>query len=324
MRGGIAVVSLVLFSLLSACKDSTGPGNSGGSFVHPTGTSAAQITGLGGRPFGITVTSSGDILVTEQDLNRAVHVPGSGSQATNIAVGADPGDVVSNRAATVAFVSGFNDGTISFVNLATKSVTTTLHVANNAYRLALSADESRLFVSSTDGRIYVVNTGTRTVTTSVLIGGSLQGMALNHSGHALYVSSTSGTVASLDPSSLSVTKSVSVSSCGAQDVALSTDDAELYVACENGFVIVLDATSLATKGTLDLPGTAPFGLAVTPDNAQLYVASATTGRLTIVDRAGRSVVKTLVVTAVPRRVAFNAHGDKAYIANEGNWVDVIQ
>jgi len=323
MRHGIGVTPLILLALLAnACRDSTGP--KAGSFVHPAGTPAAQIGGLGGRPFGINVTSSGDVLVTEQDLNRAVHVPGSGSGMTSIAVGADPGDVASNRAGTLAFVSGFNDGTISFVDLRTKSVSTTLHVANNAYRLALSTDETRLYVSSTDGRLYVVNTGTKTVGTSTLIGGSLQGLALNHSGHALYVSSTGGTVVVLDPTSLAVTKSAGISSCGAQDVALSTDDTELYVACENGVVVVLDATTLASKGSFNISGAAPFGLAVTPDNAQLYVSSPTTGRLTIIDLASRGVVKTLVLTGVPRRIAFNAHGDKAYIANEGNWIDVIE
>jgi YVTN family beta-propeller protein len=322
MRQDIGGASLVLLVLLpNACRDSTGP--KPGSFVHPVGTASSQISGLGGRPFGINVTSSGDILVTEQDLNRAVHIAASGSVGVNVSVGADPGDVVSNRAGTLAFVSGFNDGTISFVDLATNGVTTTLQVANNAYRLALSADESRVYVSSTDGRLYVVNTGTRTVSTSVLIGGSLQGLALNHSGHALYVSSTGGTIARLDPASLSVTKSTSLS-CGAQDVALSIDDAELYVACENGNVTVLDATTLASKATIDIPSAGPFGLAVAPDNAQLYVSSPTSGRLAIVDRAGRSIVKTLIVTGAPRRIAFNAHGDKAYIANEGNWIDVIE
>jgi DNA-binding beta-propeller fold protein YncE len=36
------------------------------------------------------------------------------------------------------------------------------------------------------------------------------------------------------------------------------------------------------------------------------------------------VVKTITLTGVPRRIAFNATGTKAYIANEANWVDVIQ
>jgi YVTN family beta-propeller protein len=88
--------------------------------------------------------------------------------------------------------------------------------------------------------------------------------------------------------------------------------------------MILDPTTLATKTTIPLSEAAPFGLGVTPDDAQIYVASAQTRNLTIIDRTSRSVVKTLMLNGVPRRIAFNTTGTKAYIANEGNWVDVIQ
>ena len=38
----------------------------------------------------------------------------------------------------------------------------------------------------------------------------------------------------------------------------------------------------------------------------------------------RSVLKTLILTGTPRRIAFNARGSVAYVANEGNWVDLIE
>ena len=284
-----------------------------------------QITGLGGRPFGVRVTGTGDVLVTEQDLNRAVRADSLGAHATNISVGGDPGDVVSNRAGTQAFVSSFFDGTIAFVNLSTNTVEKTLSVSpTNAYRLALSPNESRLYVSSTDGTLYTVSTGTRTAGPSKQIGGSLQGLTLDRGGRTIYVSATAGTITRLDASSLAVTKSVTLA-CDAQDIALATDDSELYVACENaGKVMILDPSSLATKDSINPSGFAPFGLAVTPDDLQLYVASSRLGRLTIIDRANRTVVKTLILTGAPRRVAFNASGSRAYVANEGNWVDIIE
>ena len=322
MRPGITS-SITTFSLCVAaagCHDSTGPKPT--AVVHPAGTPTSQITGLGGRPFSVRVASTGDILVTEQDLNRAVHV--GASQQTNITVGGDPGDVVANRVGTQAFVSSFFDGTVAVVNLTNNTVVKTVAVSpSNAYRLALSADESILYVSSTDGNLYTITTSTQTSGPSKGLGGSLQGLALDHSGH-VYVSSTSGGVTRLDGSSLSVLKSATVP-CLAQDIALAIDDAELYIACENtAKVLVLDPTSLATKDSVVLTGMAPFGLAVTPDNAQLYVTSPQLGRLTIVDRASRGVVKTLILTGVPRRVAFNARGTRAYVANEGNWVDIIE
>lgn len=316
-------VTLAALSAASSCHDSTGPKPI--STVHPAGTPTAQIAALGGRPFGVRVAGTGDVLVTEQDLNQAVHTDSAGSHMNNIPVGRDPGDVVSNRAGTQAFVSSFFDGTIAFVNLTTNTVQKTVSVSpSNAYRLALSPDESILYVSSTDGNLYTVNTNTQTAGPSKTIGGALQGLTLDHAGHTVFVSSTGGNITRLDASSLAVTKSTTIS-CAAQDIALPTDDAELYVACEgSGRVMILDPSTLATQDSVVMSGTDPFGLAISPDNAQLYVTSSRLGRLTIVDRASRTVVKTLILTGVPRRVAFNARGDRAYVANEDNWVDIIE
>jgi YVTN family beta-propeller protein len=308
--------------LLSACRDSTSP--KGANLTHPGGAASTRILGLGGRPFGARVTATGDVLVTEQDLNRMVHLDSLGTTSVNIAVGGDPGDVVANRAGTRAFVSNFFSGTVSIVDLTSNTVTKTVQLSpSNAYRLALSPDESRLFVTSTDGHVYTVATSSQTAGTSALLSGALQGVAVDRAGRFVYVSSTSGTVWRLDASSLAIAKSTSLT-CSAQDVALATDDAELYVACENGGVIVLDPATLETKTSIPLSGSAPFGLAVTPDNAQLYVTSPLSSSLTILDRAHRTVVNTLVLGSTPRRVAFNARGNLAYVANEGNWIDVIE
>jgi YVTN family beta-propeller protein len=310
--------------VVSACSSATSTKKHTEPPTHPSGTSTLRILGFGGRPFGIRVSSTGDVLVTEQDLNSAVHLDSLAQTSHSIAVGRDPGDVVANHAGT-AFVSNFFDGTVSIIDLATNVVTKTVPVApNNAYRLAFNNDESRLYVTSTDGHLYTINTSSQTAGASVALGGALQGIAVAHSGKSVFVTSTSGSIWRLDAASLVTSNSAVLTNCQAQDVAIATDDAELYVACENGSVQVVDPQTLTTKTTVTLTGAGPFGLAVTPDNAQLYVASPGSGLVTILDRAGRSVVKSFPVAGTPRRVAFNAHGDKAYIANEGNWVDVIE
>jgi YVTN family beta-propeller protein len=65
-------------------------------------------------------------------------------------------------------------------------------------------------------------------------------------------------------------------------------------------------------------------MALSPDGAHLYAASASPGTLSIIDRATRTVVNTLTLGGRPRRVAFDASGATALVANEGNWVDVIR
>lgn len=323
MRNAFGTLSLAL-ALVAACHEATST-KSGPPPTHPSGNTASRLLGFGGRPFAIRVTHNGDVLVTEQDLNRAIHLDSVGATSTNIAVGRDPGDVIANRTGTQAFVSNFNDGTVSIVDLSSNTATKTVAVSlSNAYRLSFNSDESRVYVTSTDGHLYTINTSSQSSGPSVTLSGSVQGIALMHSGQALFVTATDGTIWRLDPSSLATSKSASITNCTAQDVAISTDDTELYVACEGVGVAVLDPTSLVTKTLITISGASPFGLAVSPDNAQLYVTSPIGGVVTILDRAGRTVIKSLPVTGMPRRVAFNAHGNKAYIANEGNWVDVIE
>src|SRR5262245_18721893 len=162
MRRFLKVAALVAPLVAIACKTDTEPAThkpethpdtgtrtepvTHDSVTHPAaaGNAATRIFGLGGRPFGLTVTVSGDVLVTEQDLNRAVRSDSLGGRPAMLASGRDPGDVVVSRGGT-AFVSGYFHGTITVVNLTNNPVTQTVSVSSsNAYRVVLSKDESQL------------------------------------------------------------------------------------------------------------------------------------------------------------------------------------
>jgi YVTN family beta-propeller protein len=310
---------------LVGCRGTPAPAFIQGA--HPSNTTTTRIAGFQGRPFGSRVSSGGVVYVTQQDANSVARVRMTDFAASpEIAVGADPGDVVFTHDGRTAFVSNFNDGTVHVIDVATGSRARQLFVAPaNAYRLALSPDDSRLYVTSTDGHLYAVDfTGTET-TTSVLLGGALQGIALSRDGLALTVSNTQGGIFRLNACTLAVTGSIAPQGGGAtQDIALSPDESQLYVANENGYVDIRDATTLANVSRVTTTGIYPFGLAVTPDGAQLYIASPLTGQVMILDRDTRSVVKTMSVGGTPRRIAFDASGTTAVVSNEGNWVDVIR
>ena len=290
--------------------------------THPSASSSRRVSrGLVGRPFGIHVTTKGAILMTEQDVNIMRQLdPTSGNHSFE--VGEDPGDVVATRDGEVAYVSGFQDGSITIVQLRGDTISELVRLpTRSAYRLALSPNERRLYVTSTDGRLYVFNPATRTVATSKALGGSLQGLAIDHAGARLYVSSTAGDVWQLERGTLRSLRQTHLD-CAAQDIALSDDDRELYVACEKGNVVILDPRTLEQLDVL--PVGPAFGLAVTPDGEQLYVSSPSDGDVAIVDLATRKIASRVSVKGTPRRIAFSPTGDQAYVTNEWNWLTVIE
>ncbi|HKN65382.1 MAG TPA: YncE family protein [Gemmatimonadaceae bacterium] len=290
--------------------------------THPSGSRTRRLSrNFVGRPFGLHVTSTGAILVTEQDVNL-VRQLNSRSNVGSFEVGEDPGDVVATRDGEVAYVSGFQDGSITIVSLAGDTSSDLVRLpTRSAYRLALSPNERKLYVTSTDGRLYVFNTSTRTLATSKSLGGSLQGLAIDHAGARLFVTSTAGDVWRLERGTLRSLRQTTLD-CAAQDIALSSDDRELYVACEKGSVKVLDSRTLEQ---LDILPVGPaFGLAVSPDGEQLYVSSPADGAVTIVELATRKILSRVAVQGTPRRIAFSPSGDQAYVTNEWNWLTVIE
>ena len=315
-----AAFAVVTIATLVSCRGTTSPG-SGTSPAHPRGVLGTPIATPAGRPFGIAISAAGQVYATLQDLNSVLPVDlPSATVGTQIPVGADPGDVVFDATGKTAYVSDYNDGAVHVINVSLGTSSQVVPVAANAYRLALAGTAQRLFVSSVDGHVYVVSTASMSVVDTIALGGALQGMALKSAGSALYVSSTRGVVFRIDATSDAVQDSVTVGG-EPQDVALSPDGSRVYVANQTGWVDVLDAGTLASLGRY--PVADAFGMRPTLDGTQLYVTAPTFGTVTVLDAATGSVLHTLNVGGAPRRVAFDAAGTIAVIANENNEVDVV-
>ena len=80
--------------------------------------------------------------------------------------------------------------------------------------------------------------------------------------------------------------------------------------------------TLAKKTAIEAPRGA-FGLELSPDGRRIWMAS-TNGELTVLDRTSRNVVARATLGVTPRRIAFDASGTTAVIANEGNWVNIVR
>src|SRR2546425_7359066 len=70
-------------------------------------------------------------------------------------------------------------------------------------------------------------------------------------------------------------------------------------------------------------GTAALSVALSPDEAVLYVGLLFAGRVVQLDRPTLRVLARLETGGKPRRIAFDATGRSALIANEAGWVDLV-
>jgi YVTN family beta-propeller protein len=110
-----------------------------------------------------------------------------------------------------------------------------------------------------------------------------------------------------------------------QGIAISTDGSELYVLDQSFTMLrVLSVASGTEIVQVPLDGFDAFALALSPDNAQLYAALTGSGVVRVIDRASRTIVKSIQTGGSPRRIAFSAGGETAVIANEAGWVDFIR
>ena len=108
-----------------------------------------------------------------------------------------------------------------------------------------------------------------------------------------------------------------------QGLAVSPDGAELYVADEREHEVkIWDLKSGTLRTSVALAGPA-WDLQLTPDSTQIYV-SLLDGALQILDRADRSVVRTVRLGGRPRRIGFDRAGTTAVVANEAGWVDILR
>jgi YVTN family beta-propeller protein len=289
----------------------------------------SRISGPTGRPYAVRASSAGQVWVTVYDPASIARFPlTTGVFIAPIPVTADPGEVVFTSNGASAIVSTFEGGRLHFINTATGAeLGAPLVIGTNAYRLALSSDESRVFVTTVGGMLYAVDRVARTKLDSIQLTGSLQGISRRASDGRLVVSSTGGGLWLIDPATLDVVLSTTIPA-SAQDVVYSMDGTRIFVGLESqGYVAVHDAATLARTDSIGfnaLEPIAPFGLALSLDGSKLLVSSPASGRVGVVDVVSKSVLRTIPVAGTPRRIAFSVIGTRALVANEFGWVDVLR
>jgi len=231
-----------------------------------------------------------------------------------------------------AYIAG--SGGVSLLDTTTDLVVNAIPISGEPYELAVSPDQTKVYVADNAGNsVSVVATANNTVTATIPVGLGPDGVAVTPNGQFVYVANndannpTSNTVSVISTASNSVVQTVTVGP--APFLPKVTPDGSLvYVASTQGNELSVINTSTNTV-TATVPITAPTGLAFAPNGALAYVAQfASPGTLTVLAVPSNRVVATIPLgsaSANPIKVAITPDGSLVYVTNlSSNNVSVVE
>jgi YVTN family beta-propeller protein len=213
--------------------------------------------------------------------------------------------------------------TLSFVDAATMTVSTSIPMSPAPHELALSDDGQTAYVSLYGDRevvgdsIAVIDVATRRETgrLKLLDHKRPHGMAVR--GDQLFVTSeTSKAVLRLERGTGAVTWTGSTGAAGSHMVAVSADATRLYtgnIGSDSVSVIDTGNGSTATASAQIPVGKGPEGIALSPDGSEVWAAHRGGGGVSVIDTRTGMVVATLFPEVVSARVAFSLDGRRVLL-----------
>ncbi len=170
---------------------------------------------VGGEPEGLAVSATAGLLgVTSEETNSVTLLTLSDPKsAARLPVGLRPRDLAFTPDGKSLFVSGENDASLTVIDVPTRSVRQTLHLAGSGARpkgVAISPDGARVYVTTgRGGHVDVLDIGTLKFIASIAVGARPWGIGLSPDGRYLYTANgPSNDVSVIDTVSLSVVATV--------------------------------------------------------------------------------------------------------------------
>lgn len=265
-----------------------------------------QVTDGSGTPRALTANFSG-ASVSSIDLSTGT--------TENIAVGANPGEVVVSADGRTAYVAGQGSNTVSVLDVARGTVTATVAVGRVPAGLALTPDGGTLWVANyTDGTVQPVDTGTLEAGAPVRVGDGPENMAVTPDGRTLYVANIHDDTVS--PVDLATGTAGSPIAVGPRpfNVVAAPDGKTVYVSNSGASTVTpIDTATNETEPTLLVTGQA-YGLGLSPDGRTLWVSPSTGDRVTPVDTVTGAPGAAVTVGRSAFDVGLDWDGGTAYVA----------
>lgn len=216
---------------------------------------------------------------------------------------------------------------------ATTDLTVTTIPISGAYELAVTPDQSHIYVADAGSNsVSVINTASNAVTATIPVGSFPDGVAITPDGALVYVANNGGnspnsnTVSVINTGTNTVVSTITVGPAPFLP-KVTPDGTHVYVSNQNNTISVIDTSTNTVSSTIQLSAEAT-GLAFSPNGAFAYVGENTTpGNVAVLAIPSNKVVTTIPLgtgTGAPIKVAITPDGAFVYVTNLGsNNVSVI-
>lgn len=229
----------------------------------------------------------------------------------SMSVGDLPVDVVVSADDSTAYVSSFNAGTVSRIDLALGSMTAVIAVGNGAHRLLISPDGTRLYVfNEVSSYVTLVDLATFAVTSTVPMAISPAAGVFSPDGSTLYIAGLTG-VAAVDPDTLS---GATAPIGQGFDIAISPDGTRLYATMYN-YITILDAATLDFIDGVTV--TNGLNMELSPDGELFYLSTSDMTQVTVVATSPPISPRAIEVFGIPNRMTLSPDGRYLAVASDG-------
>lgn len=233
--------------------------------------------------------------------------------------------IKSSIAQTVnAYVTNYNESSVSVINTASNTVTATVSVGNGPTGVAVNPGGTRVYIGNYYGNsVSVINTGNNTVIATIAPVSTPTGVAVSPDGNTVYVANQgASSISVISAATNTVVATITVGNTP-QGVVVSPDGTKAYVANYNSDNVSVINTATNTVITTIPVGDGPEAVAVTPDGTKAFVPNYNSNNLSVINTATNTVIATTSVGNGAWGVAVSPNGTRAYVAASSGGVSVV-
>jgi YVTN family beta-propeller protein len=259
-----------------------------------------------------------------------------------------------------AYITNYDDNTVSVIDTTTNTVVKTIPVGLGPFGVAVSPDGARTYVTnygnqvSSSNSVSVIDTATDIVIAAIPVGSYPFGVAVTPDNTKVYVTNTaSASVSVIDTATNTVSKTIIVgtactnfpnvpsgepgfSNCQMPiGVAVSPDGTEAWVGRKDYFgnddyIFVIQTKTDTGVATIDIgSGVNPQGIAFTPDGTKAYLGIFTGSGpgpdVLVINAVSHTVITGIPQPAATTGVAITPDGKTLYVIHPGGfpWMSMV-